>query len=118
MNEAAEIVLYCRGALDGEAWKIAADSDVWSQMRSKILRSLDAEMARMLIMLTSGQYLESREILADLKLMKAEVQKATERHNQVAGVLTGEGSGLRQTLAEMKELQSADEEYLQDRLSH
>lgn len=117
LNSAASTLLQCKATLDNSAWKIAAGSEVWSQMREKAVRSMDSAMVRMLLNITSGSSEEAKKILADMKELNEEVNKAAQRHASVSGVPLGGAEGLRQTLSEMRELATADEEYLQDRLN-
>jgi len=117
LNKAAGILLACRSSLDSPAWKAAAGGQVWSDIREKTLRSLDSAMARVLLLVTSGApIMEADAILADMQSMHSEVQKAAARHASVSGVSQTGSEALRETLAEMRELAEADEEFLQDRI--
>lgn len=112
MNQAADIWLKCRTSLDSPAWKAAAGSRTWGDVREKAMTSLDAAMARMLLLVTSGSLAETQSLISDMQAMHDEVSRAAARHSAVTGTPLGGSEGLRQTLAEMRELAAADEEYL------
>lgn len=116
LNSAAEVLMRCRTTLDNPAWKAASGSEVWSQMRDKASRSMESAMARMLLLVTANSHEEAKVVLADMKSLDDEVTKAARRHASVTGESLGGTDALRQTLSEMRELASADEEYLEDRL--
>lgn len=118
MNEAASLVLQCRTALNGPAWRAAAGGTVWSDVREKALRGLDSAMARLVIVVTSsGTTSESEEILRDLKDMADEIAKAATRHAMATGQPAGGTESLREALREMKEVSAADEEYMEQRFT-
>lgn len=117
LNDAAAILLHCQATLDTPAWKAVAGSELWNTAREKSLRAMDSAMARLVMLVLSGaQASEAGAILADMRAMNEEVAKAAQRHSTVAGIPLEGSEGLRQALADLRELSSADEEYLEDRL--
>lgn len=117
LNEAAQLLMQSRSVLDSEAWRSAAAGSVWGEMRDKALRSLDGAMAQMVILATSGAPPEELQpVILDMTAMKEEVTRAAQRHASVTGALPSGSEGLRQALAEMRELNAADSEYLEQRL--
>ena len=119
MNEAAKVLLQCQSTLDSPAWKAASGSQLWSEIREKAIRSMDAAMARMLLLVMSGaSSQETASILQDMKDMHDEVNRASKRHSQISGIPMGGAEGLRQTLAEMRELANADEEFLAENIQN
>lgn len=116
MNEAATILLHCQATLDTPAWKAAAGSELWSSAREKSLRAMDSAMARLLMLTVSGASNQERAaILEDMRAMDEEVGKAAQRHSTVSGIPLDGSDSLRQALSELKELSSADEEFLEER---
>lgn len=115
MNEAAKLLLKCRSTLNSPAWKVAADGEIWGKMGDRVLKSMESAMARLLIQVTSGSLEETGPIVADMQAMTEEVSKAAARHSQITGLQTGGADGLRQALADMRELAQADEEVMRIR---
>lgn len=117
MNEAAGVLLHCQAVLDSPAWKAAAGAELWSKAREKSLRGMDSAMARLLMLTVSGASEQERTaILEDMRAMDEEVGKAAQRHSSVSGIPLEGNDSLRQALSELKELSSADEEFLEERL--
>lgn len=115
LEEAAKQWHRCRGALDSEVWKSMGASPAYRKARESAMRSMDAAMARLVIMVgscgdTAKELEECARIVADMHQMadeSLELMNARARE-PIGGSQATEG--LRDALSQLKMLSEAEKE--------
>lgn len=117
LNEGAKQWFRCKTALDSPVIKATSADSPWRQARDSGLRSMDAAMARLVLLCGNGA-VPSREtgpaphLLEDMRQMADEASKMAEKLAKRTGISSGDASSdLRRVIGELKMLSAADDEY-------
>lgn len=106
LDRAAHNALRIDAALDSESWRASHDS-IYSSAKSSTRQSVDAAMARLILLIDqSGVSPVVVQIADDISTLASEVEAIT----QSGEFNTTAESGLRETLNELREIRKATEE--------
>jgi hypothetical protein len=115
LEEAAKEWHRCRGALDSEVWKSMGNAPAYRKARESAMRSMDAAMARLVIMVgncgdTAKELEECTRIVAEMRQMADEaLQLMNSRAREPIGGSQAT-EGLRDALSQLKMLSEAEKE--------